>query len=81
MWRVTESDTNGNTDTNSYSHVNAYNYNDAQAVAYTAASTDTKASPDSATAPLGCKISWLDSGTRERKLASFCLWIERTVLF
>src|SRR5262249_56798119 len=25
---------------------------------------------------LSCKISWLDSGTRERKLASSCLWME-----
>jgi hypothetical protein len=57
---------NAYSDVNAYSDRDAYSYNSAQAHAYAAVS------PNSAATALICKISWLDSETRERKLASFC---------
>jgi hypothetical protein len=67
---------NGNaySDVIAYSNGNAYGYRGAEDFAYA------KATAHPTATSLSSKISWLDSGTRERKLASFCLWTERTVL-
>jgi len=71
------SDTNSNSyangnvyaysDVNAYSNGHTYSYRGAEDYAYT------KATAHPTATPLGSKISWLDSGTRGRKLASFCL--------
>ena len=64
------SDANGNvyaySDINTYSNGNTYSYRGAEDYAYT------KATAYPTAAPLSSKISWLDSGPRERKLASSC---------
>jgi hypothetical protein len=75
-------------DTNSYSYTYIYRYSyansngDIYSDSYRGPEDHAyaKATTHPAAAPLSSKISWLDSETRERKLASFCLWIERKVL-
>ena len=52
----------------------SYGYADAQGYTGTEGTSDAGATISSSTP------SWLDSGTRERKLASSCLWMERTSL-
>jgi hypothetical protein len=69
---------NGNGESDS--DINAHGYDDAQTDAYATAGTDATAATHPATTPVSCKISWINSGTRERKRANSCLWIQRTLL-
>ena len=61
-----------------YADGNLYAYCDGYAYCYrgTEVYADAKATSHSPAAPVASTLSWLDSGTRERKLASSCLWME-----
>jgi hypothetical protein len=83
-------DANGNvyaySDINIYRHTDANShcdgnyYTDTETYTHAKSCADAEAAFYAAATPLSSKISWLDSQTRERKLASSCLWIEPTVL-
>jgi hypothetical protein len=87
-YAYSDSDSDSDTDTNSYSYTYIYRYSHANSNGDTYSDSYrgpedhayAKATTHPAAAPLSSKISWLDSQTRERKLASSCLWIEPTVL-
>jgi hypothetical protein len=79
-------DANGYTDAYGYADGNGdgYAYSDRYSPTHAHAETsaDAKAASNAATAAISSPtISWLDSGTRERKLASSCLWMESAFYF
>jgi hypothetical protein len=86
-WRLPKSNTNGNlyADSNSdadgnlyaYSDINAYNNGHPYSYRGTEDYAYAKATAHTAATPLSSKISCLDSGTRERTLAS-SYFIDRT---